>query len=357
VSATYTKIAAALLCMSAVAFAAKKEVEEGPRYVLSVLAASDGTLWVGTEGEGLFYRSAQTLKWTRDTAFEQVAGTSVFALCEDSAGRIWAGTLDCGVCVWDGAQWNRISIEEGLPGSHVAALASDGRENVWIATDAGLCRYFEIGNSVSVYNRSNGLDFSGEITSIAITKRGDVFVGTACNGVFRARRHESWSKWTKLKTASQTINSICCREGGLTIIAANEGLEQSLDYGQKWKTIVSRNPGDPKPLAIAHGDSVDLVGFEENGVKMLSANGALKDVPGTKMGDFRITSLSSASGAVLVGTYGRGAHVLGEVKGLVDKANKGRKKSNPIRTPIRDSGIQGWNALGTASDCYYLKDA
>ena len=61
----------------------------GPRYVLSILAASDGRTWVGTEGDGLFWR-VDGGKWHRDDAFSPVGGTNVFALCEDSRGRVWA---------------------------------------------------------------------------------------------------------------------------------------------------------------------------------------------------------------------------------------------------------------------------
>ena len=126
-----------LLALSSVAFVMGGQA---PSYVLAVLVDSEGNVWAGSEGGGLLCNTRDH-GWRIDEAFSEAGGTNVFALCEDSNKRIWAGTLDHGVCVWDGVRWTRFSIEEGLQGSHVYALAADRKDGVWIATDAGLCRY------------------------------------------------------------------------------------------------------------------------------------------------------------------------------------------------------------------------
>jgi ligand-binding sensor domain-containing protein len=56
------------------------------RWVLSMIAAHDGSLWIGTFDGGLYQcRAGQVI-----TRVEK--GASVFAILEDSDGRIWAST-------------------------------------------------------------------------------------------------------------------------------------------------------------------------------------------------------------------------------------------------------------------------
>lgn len=173
-------------------------VEQGPMFVLSVLVSSSDGVWCGTEGEGLYHCVDREKGWVRDKEFEAIGGTNVFALCEDAYGRIWAGTLDSGVCIKDRLGWHRLSIEEGLSGCHVFALGADADGNVWIATESGVDRYSTTSVSLTFYDRS-----TGQISSIVIDRLGNVLLGTACNGLYKIETKDTFCARVRYQLATK----------------------------------------------------------------------------------------------------------------------------------------------------------
>ncbi len=98
--------------------------------IFSLLAARDGSLWIGTEGGGALHY--------RDGSFEpfgeQQGLTSGFvrSILEDSKGAIWLGT-DNGVFRLEGGHFRRIDNTPGFPSItvHTIIQARDGA--LWIA--------------------------------------------------------------------------------------------------------------------------------------------------------------------------------------------------------------------------------
>jgi PAS domain S-box-containing protein len=107
-------------------------------YVRSLLAARDGTLWIGTLG-GL-----ASLKQGKLTLYPEFAGQYVDALLEDREGTVWVGAnrpppraarlcaiRDASVrCEWD----------DGGLGQWVASLHEDRKGSLWVMASNGLWR-------------------------------------------------------------------------------------------------------------------------------------------------------------------------------------------------------------------------
>lgn len=106
--------------------------------VYALLEDSRGRLWVGTGG-GL-YRSEKG----RLVGADQVTGEDrpVYSLLEDRQHRLWIGT-DNGVVVWDGSRSRHFAARDGLAGleTNRAAALLDHQGRVWIGTDRGLSLY------------------------------------------------------------------------------------------------------------------------------------------------------------------------------------------------------------------------
>lgn len=345
-------VACFLLVLTSVAFAMGGQ-DSG--YVLAVLLDSEGNVWAGSESGGLLCNTRDH-GWRIDEAFSEAGGTNVFALCEDSNKRIWAGTLDHGVCVWDGVRWTRFSIEEGLQGSHVYALAADRKDGVWIATDAGLCRYSDSHDNLMVFTRACGLP-SLEISSLAVSENGDVYVGTSCLGLFRASCRSGWRKWEGPLSRARRVNSIATF-GSVVAVASNEGVEVSKDSGRTWE-LRERCPGEPKPIAVGVSRRGVVVGFEEHGVKLLSFSevGNAKQIEEIPAGA-RVTDIcvDESDGSFVVGTYGKGAMMVGRKKNAValHASHKIRRFALPKgRTIFAQNKTNGEQNL---LRCYYMKD-
>jgi hypothetical protein len=117
----------------------------GPGKFITCLCASEKSLWVGTEDTGLWQldlsADATNLASWKPMNAADGPGNDIYALAVDSAGRLWAGTLNRGVSVYNGKDWKTYGVLEGCSGERVFGIAADPdpkRGNVWIGTDHGL---------------------------------------------------------------------------------------------------------------------------------------------------------------------------------------------------------------------------
>src|SRR5205807_1403617 len=84
----------------------------------------------------------------------------VWALWPDSDGSLWVGTQGNGLIHVAGSEWQHLPVSVGRVGDVILALAGDRDGNIWIGTDgAGLYRYHA--GRMEAYNVASGL--SGDI--------------------------------------------------------------------------------------------------------------------------------------------------------------------------------------------------
>jgi signal transduction histidine kinase/ligand-binding sensor domain-containing protein/CheY-like chemotaxis protein len=127
-------------------------------WVISMLAASDGSLWFGVNRGGVMRLKDGV--WSAFDAASGLPGDSVHALAEGHSPRgdrvVWAGTLK-GVAWLDGDRWR---VPEGAPELSVRCLlevvSERGIPALWVGThESGLAR-FE-GGEWTTYDESTGL--------------------------------------------------------------------------------------------------------------------------------------------------------------------------------------------------------
>ena len=150
------------------------------RAVLSVTAARDGSLWVGTEGAGVYRLKDRA--WSRFTYDNSgLRNGFVWSVVENNAGQVWAGTWGGGVFVLDSTNFEAAPGLENFSLPAPALLpARDG--GMWIGTAAGLLRYES--NHVANFGRDEGLE-SPEVRSVVETPNGVVWFGMYGGGLGR----------------------------------------------------------------------------------------------------------------------------------------------------------------------------
>lgn len=252
------------------------------KFVTALAVDADGALHVATEDQGLFVKVSPT-EWKQITHDPNeragrgrggVAGggsgaepkawnslpdpdNTLYGLCFDKAGRLWAGTLRSGVLVCNlrnGGGWRAYSIEEGLPGERVFALASDPRSgDTWVATSGGLARYIAERDAWRVYTRLDGLP-SNQVYALAIDAKGTVYAGTDCAGIAIASPKDDYRRWGVAQAPEQfgqcwpvppacsgkglpsnQINCMCCLRDGTVLAGTAAGLAWSRDAGKTWQ--------------------------------------------------------------------------------------------------------------------------
>ena len=115
---------------------------------ISLVEDFSGNLYVSVLGRGLHMVDTQTqkLKSLADTlAFPEVLKhASIEVLLEDPENRIWAGTKNHGVFMWNASRtaWKHLPLGDsmGLPGgtANVRSMFIDEQQKVWIGTEHGL---------------------------------------------------------------------------------------------------------------------------------------------------------------------------------------------------------------------------
>ncbi|MDA8376995.1 MAG: hypothetical protein M0Z50_08045 [Planctomycetia bacterium] len=197
------------------------------KFVMALCRDKAGNIWIATEDHGVYrYDPAalagqQVEQFTKQNTRGQLGNNNLYALACDDHGRIWAGTLNRGVSVWNGQRWQDYGIVEnpkdhvwaGPLGNHIFALKFDKYiDQVWIGTDAGIAIYqcsshasappgqpaginpaarqYVTGNLSPVtfkpgtwhyITQADGLPQNPDC--VAFNPNGTVYVGTQCDGV------------------------------------------------------------------------------------------------------------------------------------------------------------------------------
>ena len=157
------------------------------RAVLSVCAGKNGSLWIGTEGAGLY--RFEDGGWSNFDTPQGLMNSYVWSVAEDTAGRLWAGTWGGGLFVQKGDLFNRAPGTESFNAPMPALLWL--KDELWIGSSAGLFRY-----QGGIARKIGENDKLGSIRAIAADSRGAMWCGTAGSGLF-CLQNESVQQFTK----------------------------------------------------------------------------------------------------------------------------------------------------------------
>lgn len=246
--------------------AAKVALDEKLRFVMSLCADQQGNIWIGTEDYGVFRYNPDApegQQYTQFTTKDGLGDDNGYALACDHQGRIWMGHLNHGVSVCNGQRWLNYEVVGGLSrpdslsgplGERVFAIAvcpTDG--DVWIATNCGLARYHQKQDNWLYYTRAEGLP-SDQASSLAFDDRGDVYVGTQCDGIAMADAEDHYQTWRSAVCPprllaepageglpTNLINGLLVRRDGTIYAATSSGLAWSENHGQSWRHLRGRD--------------------------------------------------------------------------------------------------------------------
>ncbi|MGE4070999.1 MAG: two-component regulator propeller domain-containing protein [Lysobacterales bacterium] len=175
-------------------------VDDGTRSIGIVTALAQdarGLLWIGTQDGLVRYDGYQFAFYAQDINDpSSLGGKYVRSLAIASDGRLWIGTLNSGVSIYDPTTdrfTNHAHSDEqpdSLSNNRVDAMVSDPDGGMWVGTNAGL-DYWDRHSGKFVHYRHQDHDQStindDRIRSLLIDQRGDLWVGS-WNGLNRRRK-------------------------------------------------------------------------------------------------------------------------------------------------------------------------
>ncbi|MCP4219226.1 MAG: hypothetical protein GY765_31620, partial [bacterium] len=139
--------------------------------VLDIYRDRDDNLWLGTEG-GLCRITGDVL-----TAFSgpQSLPRNVYSISEDTEGGLWLGTLGGGLFRLRDVPITAYTTSGGLSHNMVSGIIEDNRNNIWLGTAGGLNRFTD--GAFYQYTIKDGLS-DNSISSLRMDSSGRLWIGT-----------------------------------------------------------------------------------------------------------------------------------------------------------------------------------
>lgn len=172
-------------------------VQLAPTRITCILEGSDGKIWFGRDGDGLFLFDPKETGAPRTfkhyTVQDGLPDNSVSGLMEDSKGRLWIGTNFSGVSLFEPSAvaekgtkaFTNFTKDGVIQGVEAGAFYEDRNGHIWFAAEHhGVLRYD--GNSFTIYGPEDGLS-SGGILAIMEDREGRFWFG-GLGGLWRFDR-------------------------------------------------------------------------------------------------------------------------------------------------------------------------
>jgi ligand-binding sensor domain-containing protein/signal transduction histidine kinase len=104
--------------------------------ITAIAQAGDGSLWIGTEGRGLYqYRGEIRSHFDRSNG---LLSNLIRALHIDAQGAIWIGTAGGGLSRWHEGRLATFTTREGLPDNTISQILEDNSGRLWFGSNRGI---------------------------------------------------------------------------------------------------------------------------------------------------------------------------------------------------------------------------
>jgi len=170
--------------------------------VRNVLRARDGSLWIGTDGSGVYRHSAQGTR--HFTTHEGLVNNFVRVFLESRDGSLWIGT-DNGVSHLDQAGFQNYTSQNGLAYNSIRSLLEDRDRTIWIGTEHGLSQFRNGGFFHDAMTAALGDE---KVWALHQDADGGMWIGTRAHGLYRYRNGQLSHYTTANGLASDSIYCI-----------------------------------------------------------------------------------------------------------------------------------------------------
>lgn len=354
-------------------------------HIRDILVDRKGAIWVAPENSEIYCLDPDQSyagPWRSLKYSTGIPDTLNFTcLTEDQQGRIWVGTDNKGVGVFNGESWKIYDWKNTLPDNHISALAvSPDTGEIAIATAGGLAIYHPSTEEWLIRTRATGLT-ENQISSLAFDKTGNLWVAYFCGGISFSNKKSEYSTWKTTQApwvwneqpysrqplvpsgmglSSNLCNAVLAAANGSILVGTCSGLSyknkknpweflRGKDYMDKNKGLFENEKLAKKNIArksnlesLLPEDFVTSLhetpkgywcGFRRQGAAFLDKENlrvrSRKEPDEKTLPSPWITAITSLpDGTVIGGTYGKGIAILD--RGLGTWTRKNTAKNMPI---------------------------
>lgn len=223
-------------------------------------ADQGGAACIGTH-EGMWLRKGTSEAW-RKAAITSVPSSDIAALAVDGE-RLWVGTFDRGLAVYERGTWRQIKSELIDPKIN-ALVVENGR--LWVATSAGLS--LVQGDRIARLDDRDGLP-SRHVLSLARLRDGGILAGTA-RGAVVVRDGAVTAMGRKQKLYISNVWAVAEDSAGWLWLGTTKGLYRGR-AGQSWErySVATGHLRDDWVMAITVRGNALFIGTYKGGVTRL----------------------------------------------------------------------------------------
>lgn len=167
--------------------------------VRNVLRSRDGSLWIGTDGSGVYHVSPRGTK--HFTARDGLTNNFVRAFLESRDGSLWIGT-DNGVSHLDRGGFHSLTEKNGLVYGSIRSFLEDRDGTIWIGTEHGLSQFRD---GKFVHDAITAELGKEKVWALHQDSDGALWLGTRAHGLYRYRDGRLFHFTTSNGLASDSI--------------------------------------------------------------------------------------------------------------------------------------------------------
>jgi len=155
----------------------------GKNYVYSIFIDSRNRVWFGTDDKGIvMYDHGKLVTYTTK---DGLRSNIIYSITEDPSGNIWFSTFKAGLYRFNGASFKNYSTPDGLSDLTIYSITSDSFGNIVILDKHGIDVLDHTTGLFSYYDSSVGIeDVNADLNSITKDRHGNIWIGSE-SGIIR----------------------------------------------------------------------------------------------------------------------------------------------------------------------------
>lgn len=230
----------------------------GQSQVFTIFQASDGYLWVGTDGGGL--SRFDGFQFETFTERDGLSDNVIYSIIQDRQGELWIGTA-AGVTIFDGRTFRPFEASESILDQEVWCITEDPDGSLWFATYGDGLVHYANGDLIP-YSEADGLP-SNDVRHVSVDGSGRVW-GATPYGAFVWENRQITVFTREQGLPSNDVRTTAEDASGARWFATDQGVTRF--DGETWQTFTSAE-------GLADDDVWGIFAEPDNSVWFTTSNG------------------------------------------------------------------------------------
>ena len=338
--------------------------------ILSIAKDQNGSIWMGTENNGLFIYTKATKKIihlkSNSTSPLSISSNSIWSLMSAKNGVMWLGPFKNGLSFYDSEYTKFTHIKTNpfdsntINNNVVNCFQEDEDGNIWIGTDGGGLNYWNRSSGTFKHYALEDKNFSSNVVlSLLKRDKDQLWVGTWANGLSifntKTKTYETWNTSNSFLASNNITALFEDKKKRIWIVSLFGEVQVYYPETQKHKNVVLRSEVDGARISTVARIMEDKegniwAGSQTSGIFKLIENDDQwtsiqyhdKSLKRTISNNFINTINLDSTGTIWIGTQGGLNRYISERDSFEVFTKSDGLKNDFIKAIVADNSNQLW---------------